>query len=129
MDNYDIIHLEDDRFIRRLIEISSQQRGLTYKPVGTLHDLKEALETSRANFYVVDGSFPPGGPGCSGRSETLASEAVDYIRERCGNPVIIYTAHDSLQVIGMEEYDVVHVRKDGNVQKLFSAMDASLESN
>jgi hypothetical protein len=128
MQNYDIIHLDDDQITRTLVGFLSKQRGLTYKSAGTLHDLKETMETSRARFYVVDGAFPRGGEGCSGRSEMLAPEAVDYIRENCGDPIIVYSGHLSLRDMDMEDYDVLFVPKDGNTPRLFSAMESLQET-
>jgi hypothetical protein len=122
MDNYDIIHVDDDLFTRRLVEFTAQKMGMTYKPAETLHDLKETMENSRARFYVVDGNFPRGGVGCNGDGHMLAPEAVDHIRGYCGNPVIVYSGHDSLETMGMEGYDVAHVMKGGDVKKLFDAM-------
>ncbi len=110
MQKYNIIHVEDDRFMSILIRSGSELNGLTYRNVCSLDSLKKAMDESMADHYIIDGNFPK--TDCvNDNPELLAEDAVEYIRSKYPDARIILFSNDSDVIpemgrrLGVNHYD------------------------
>ena len=109
MEKYDIIQVEDDRFMSTLVKSGSYTKNLTYRGVCSLESLKNVMEDSCADHYIIDGNFPR--TDCTDSPELLAEDAVNHIRSLHPDASIIIFSKDSDEAqaiagrLGVKYYD------------------------
>jgi hypothetical protein len=90
MDLVDILHLEDDQDIVKLLRMNARSAHLSYASSDTLEGYGEALDKYDVKVYVIDGNFlnKPGG-----FVDFFAGDAIELIRAKKGRDakIILYS--------------------------------------
>ena len=106
---FDIIHTDDSDTTRNSAERKAQRLGLTYLGVETLDALGEALKTSRARIYVLDGKFPI---KLRRPINFNADKAVALIREEVGDDarILLVSGESEIENIA-QQLGIDHINK------------------
>lgn len=102
---YDVLHVEDDPFVWKRVESRAKALEITYLGVSTLQELQQALTTSRAQIYAVDGEFPE---ELNGVIDFNAEKAIAHIREIVGKEARVIIISSNMRILDTAERLRVH---------------------
>ncbi|MFH1182573.1 MAG: hypothetical protein V1702_06450 [Candidatus Woesearchaeota archaeon] len=99
---YDVIQVEDDGDVRISVQdhLRLERASSSYLGLPTLQALKDALPTSQAKVYVVDGLFPRDAGEQAGRYYMQAIEAIRA--KEPGAKIVFYSTDKRLEGYGRD---------------------------
>ena len=122
LEQYDVLHVEDDPVLGMLMDSLSKEKGLSYHRVSSLEGLEILLRSSVARLYVIDGQFPTKQKNSGPRDN--AYNAVEMI-QRHGNMngydplMVIFSGDDDKEEVAkIYGVDFFHKSNDGPQQVL-----------